>query len=37
LTPILHGANLDVQNRHRAPRRPHRPAQRASACRTNGT
>src|SRR5215468_4961709 len=34
LTPILHGANLDVQNRHRAPRRPHRPAQRASACRT---
>src|SRR5262249_44358244 len=33
LTPILHGANLDVQNRHCAPRRPHRPAQRASACR----
>src|SRR5215470_7171893 len=35
LTPILHGANLDVQNRHRAPHRPHRPAQRASACRSD--
>src|SRR5262249_23019701 len=38
LTPILPEANLDVQNRHRAPRRPHRPhrpAQRASACRSN--
>src|SRR5262249_18330914 len=35
LTPILHGANLDVQNRRRAPRRPHRPAQRASACRSD--
>src|SRR5215831_8314049 len=34
LTPILRGANLDVQNRHRGHRRPLRPAQRASACRT---